>query len=194
MATDDRFRQYSEAGEEFLEAARSRAVEFLRELGRAGQTTQKQASDQVEDLVEAGRKGTDQILDVIRKEIASQLGALGLATKDDLAALERRVKAAPATAGSSGGRKAASSGGRKAASSGGRSAAPAAKKASPAKAGAAKAAGAAKSRASSATSSTSTTAAKAAAPAKKTARKAAGAAKSGAKQAPSRAGRAATRS
>ena len=91
MATDDRFKQYSEAGEEFLEAARSRAVEFLRELSRMGQSTQKQASDQVDDLVEAGRKGTDQVLDVIRKEIAGQLGALGLATKADLASLERRL-------------------------------------------------------------------------------------------------------
>lgn len=97
MATDDRFKQYSEAGEEFLEAARSRAVEFLRDLAKMGQSTQKQASGQVEDLVDAGRKGTDQILDLIRKEISGQLGALGLATKEDLAALERRVSATTAT-------------------------------------------------------------------------------------------------
>jgi polyhydroxyalkanoate synthesis regulator phasin len=91
MATDDRFRQYSEAGEEFVEAARSRAVEFLREVAKMGQTTQRQAADQVEDLVDVGRKGTDQVLDVIRKEIAAQLGSLGLATKSDLEALERRL-------------------------------------------------------------------------------------------------------
>jgi polyhydroxyalkanoate synthesis regulator phasin len=84
-------KQYSEAGEEFLEAARSRAVEFLRELARVGQSTQKQATDQVEDLMDAGRKSTDQVLDVIRKEISGQLGALGLATKEDLAALERKL-------------------------------------------------------------------------------------------------------
>ncbi len=95
MATDDRFKQYSAAGEDFLEAARSRAVDFLRELGRAGQSTQKQATDQVEDLVGAGRKGTDFVLDVIRKEIAAQLGALGLATKSDLVDLEQKLSGAP---------------------------------------------------------------------------------------------------
>ncbi|MCU4184745.1 hypothetical protein K6U06_10270 [Acidiferrimicrobium sp. IK] len=138
MASDDRFRQYSEAGEEFLEAARSRAVEFLRELAKAGQTTQKQATGQVEDLVDAGRKGTDQVLDVIRKEIASQLGALGLATKDDLAALERRLSGASPATNSAAGRKAPGPTGKASGSSGKTSgpAKAAAKKAAPVKAAA----------------------------------------------------------
>lgn len=88
---EDRFKRYQDVGTDFLESARARAEEFLRELAKATETTQKQASGQVDDLVAAGRRGTDQILDVIRREVSSQLGQLGLATQQDLDALERRV-------------------------------------------------------------------------------------------------------
>lgn len=80
MATDDRLRQYSEAGEKFLEGARARASEFLEELTRVGHSSSKQAQGQV-----------DALLDVVRREIAAQLGQLGLATRADLEALERRL-------------------------------------------------------------------------------------------------------
>jgi polyhydroxyalkanoate synthesis regulator phasin len=91
MARDDRFKRYQEAGAEFLEAARTRAEEFLRELAQMGDSTQRQAQDAVDDLVEGGRKGTEQILTSIRREITTQLSQLGLATKDDLADLEGRL-------------------------------------------------------------------------------------------------------
>jgi polyhydroxyalkanoate synthesis regulator phasin len=93
---DDRFKRYQEAGNEFLESARARAEEFLRELAKATETTQKQAKDQVDDLVASGRRGTDQVLDVVRREVATQLSQMGLATKKDLAALERRMTGATA--------------------------------------------------------------------------------------------------
>jgi polyhydroxyalkanoate synthesis regulator phasin len=91
MPSDDRIKQYSEAGEEFFEAARSRAVEFLKELARVGQTSQGSTQGRVDDLVDAGRRSTEAFLDVVRREIASQLGQLGLATKSDLAELEARL-------------------------------------------------------------------------------------------------------
>ena len=67
MARDDLFKKYQEAGAEFLEAARTRAEEFLRSLAQMGDSTQKQAQDAVDDLVEGGRKGTEQILTSIRR-------------------------------------------------------------------------------------------------------------------------------
>jgi polyhydroxyalkanoate synthesis regulator phasin len=91
MVRDDRFKRYQDAGAEFLEAARARAEEFLRELAQMGDSTQKQAQDAVDDMVEGGRKGTEQILTSIRREIRAQLSQLGLATKDDLVALEDRL-------------------------------------------------------------------------------------------------------
>lgn len=93
--TDDRFKRYQEAGNDFLEVARARAEDFLRELAKATESTQKQAQGQVDDMVAAGRRGTDQVIDVVRREVAAQLGQLGLATKADLEALERRLGGTP---------------------------------------------------------------------------------------------------
>jgi polyhydroxyalkanoate synthesis regulator phasin len=96
MPRDDRFKRYQEAGADFLETARTRAEEFLRELAKLGDSSQKQAQGTVDDLVEGGRKGTEQILATIRREITAQLSQLGLATKQDLEDLERRLTAANA--------------------------------------------------------------------------------------------------
>ncbi|MDQ6784610.1 MAG: hypothetical protein M3063_14490 [Actinomycetota bacterium] len=93
--TDDRFKRYQDAGNEFLETARARAEDFLRELAKATESTQKQAQGQVDDLVAAGRRSTDQMIDVVRREVEAQLGQLGLATKSDLEALERRLGGTP---------------------------------------------------------------------------------------------------
>jgi polyhydroxyalkanoate synthesis regulator phasin len=101
MVRDDRFKRYQEAGADFLEVARRRAEEFLEDLAKAGDTTQKQAQGALDEVVEGSRKGTEQLLTSIRKEITSQLALLGIATRDDLAALERRLtgQVAPATGG-----------------------------------------------------------------------------------------------
>lgn len=98
MARDDRLKKVQGVGADFLETARARAEEFLRELSRAGGDTQEKAQGALDDLMEGGRKGTEQLVSLIRKEITTQLGLLGLATKEDLAALERRLSAGTAKA------------------------------------------------------------------------------------------------
>jgi hypothetical protein len=47
----------------------------------------------VEDLLERSRKNTDQLRELVRKEIREQLASIGLATKDDIARLERKLGA-----------------------------------------------------------------------------------------------------
>ena len=103
MARDDRFKKAQQAGADWLDTARVRAEEFLRELSKASDTTQKSAQGALDDLLEGSKKGTEQLVNSIRKEVSAQLGLLGLATKKDLADLERRLtgrapasKAAPA--------------------------------------------------------------------------------------------------
>src|SRR5579884_1499551 len=91
MPRDERFKKYQEAGADFLETARARAEEFLRELAKATDTTQKQGRDTLDDLMEGSKRGTEQFISSIRKEIKTQLSAIGIATKNDLAALERRI-------------------------------------------------------------------------------------------------------
>ena len=113
---DDRFKKYQEAGVDFLETARARAEEFLRELSKAGESTQRQGRDTLDDLLEGSRKGTEQMrkgteqmLDSVRKEVRAQLSLLGLATKEDLAALERRLRSGAPAAKAAPARKAAAS-------------------------------------------------------------------------------------
>ena len=102
MPRDERFKKYQEAGADFLETARARAEDFLRELSKATDTTSKQGRDTFDDLMEGSRRGTEQFVASIRKEITTQLSALGIATKDDLAALERRLSGRAAAQKSSG--------------------------------------------------------------------------------------------
>ena len=91
MARDDRFKKAQQTGADWLETARVRAEEFLRELSKAGDSTQKSAQGALDDLIEGSRKGTEQLISSIRSEVSAQLGLLGLATKADLADLERRI-------------------------------------------------------------------------------------------------------
>jgi hypothetical protein len=91
MAGDDRLKKAQKAGADWLETARARAEEFLRELSRATDTTEGRAQEAVNDLIEGSKKGTEQLVSSIRSEITAQLGLLGLATKADLADLEKRL-------------------------------------------------------------------------------------------------------
>ena len=97
MPRDEKVKKARDAGFDLLELARSKAEEFLRELSRSGESAQ----EVLDDLAQGGKRGTDRLIEVIRSEVARQLGVLGLVTKEDLADLERRIderfaKAAPA--------------------------------------------------------------------------------------------------
>lgn len=91
MARDERLKKVQDAGADFIETARTKAEEFLQELSRAGGDTQGRAQGAIDDLIESGRKGTEGLAAAIRREIQNQLAGLGLATRADLAALERRL-------------------------------------------------------------------------------------------------------
>ncbi len=87
MPRDEKVKKARDAGFDLLELARSKAEEFLRELSRSGESAQ----EVLDDLAQGGRRGTDRLIEVIRSEVARQLGVLGLVTKEDLADLERRI-------------------------------------------------------------------------------------------------------
>jgi len=104
MARDDRFKKYQAAGAELLEDARARAEEFVRELAKLSDTTQKQAQEVVDELVGGSRKGTEHLFGFITNEVATQLAQLGLTSRADLEALVCRLmgrvaptESAPAT-------------------------------------------------------------------------------------------------
>jgi hypothetical protein len=98
MTPDDPLRKVQEAGADFLETARARAEEFLRELARASDTSGWRGQGALEEMIEASRKSTEALVASIRHEIADQIQLLGLATKRDLSSLESRLRGAAPTA------------------------------------------------------------------------------------------------
>src|SRR5437763_16296210 len=91
MAQNNTFRRYLDAGTAFMEMPRKRAENIVKDLVKSGELQRKQAQQAVDDLVERSRKNTEQVVDIVRREITTQLSTLGLATKDDLARLESRI-------------------------------------------------------------------------------------------------------
>ncbi len=140
MPQADMWQQLLEAGMEFTEMTRAEAQRRAQKLVREGQLAQERAQAFVDAVVDSSRRRADELADTVRKEIQRQMEALGLATKDDLADLERRVASPTKASGvkkaatKAGGKKA---GGKKAAKKAG-GAKKAAKKAGAKKAGAKK--------------------------------------------------------
>lgn len=101
MAENDMLRRYMDAGLAFTQMTRSRARAIVQDMVRAGELQRDQTQEWVDELLERSRKNTEQMLELVRKEVREQLASMGLATKDDIARLESRL------GGSSGAAKAA---------------------------------------------------------------------------------------
>ena len=91
MAQNDMLKRYLDAGMAFTQLTRARAEAIVKDLVKAGELQREQTQDALEDLLERSRKNTDQLRDLVRKEIREQLAGIGLATKDDIARLERKL-------------------------------------------------------------------------------------------------------
>ncbi len=81
MATQDIFQRYLDAGMAFTQVSREKAEEFVKDLVKAGEVRRKEAEEVVEALVERSRKNTEELIGIVRREVADQLRGLGL---DDL--------------------------------------------------------------------------------------------------------------
>jgi polyhydroxyalkanoate synthesis regulator phasin len=84
-------RRYLDAGIAFTEMTRARAEGIAGELVKAGELQRDQVQNSVDDLIDRSRRNTQSLISLVRKEVTSQLSLLGLATKDDLDALEKRL-------------------------------------------------------------------------------------------------------
>lgn len=98
---DDVFKRYLEAGLSFFEMTQQRAEAALKDLAGSGpgESAKGQAQKAVDWVKERGRQGSDELRDLVRNEIRSQVEALGLATSDDVARLEARLAALEAPVG-----------------------------------------------------------------------------------------------
>ena len=83
-----------ETGIQFTELRRSQAHRLASDLVAQGQLARDQLGAAVDELIEISRHRGEELRKVVSSEVQRQLGGLGLATKNDLAALERRLRGA----------------------------------------------------------------------------------------------------
>jgi polyhydroxyalkanoate synthesis regulator phasin len=91
MAQNDTLKRYLDAGAAFTQLTRSRAEAIVKDLVKAGELQREQTQAQVEELIERSRRNTEQLVDLVRKEVAAQFKQLGVVTKVDLARIEGRL-------------------------------------------------------------------------------------------------------
>ena len=91
MAGDELFKRYLEIGQSVLGMTRERAESIVRDLVASGEVAKGQATKAADWLVERGRAGTEELAEIVRREIREQVTALGLATKEDVARLEAEI-------------------------------------------------------------------------------------------------------
>jgi polyhydroxyalkanoate synthesis regulator phasin len=83
-------RKYMEAAAEKLSAAR--AQEMAKSLMQGQAKGREQVQKVAQDLMDRSNKTRERMLEMIRREVARQLKAMGVASKDDVEALKARVK------------------------------------------------------------------------------------------------------
>ena len=72
---------------------RARAESIVKELIRAGEVQREQRQQRIEELLDRSRKNTEELVNTVRKELTQQLSSLGVATKADVAKLEKKIDA-----------------------------------------------------------------------------------------------------
>jgi polyhydroxyalkanoate synthesis regulator phasin len=85
------WRRVIETGMQFTELRRSQARAIVTDLVAQGHVARDQMSAAVDEVLEMSRRRSDDLRRLVQKEVQRQLGSLGLATKSDLAKLERRL-------------------------------------------------------------------------------------------------------
>ncbi|HEY4375627.1 MAG TPA: hypothetical protein VGM93_00640 [Acidimicrobiales bacterium] len=98
MAQTNPLKRYLDAGAAYTQLTQTRAESIVKDLVKAGEVQAEQAQSAVADLVERSRKNTEKLLDQVRKEVRDQVGNLGLATKADIARLEKKISSLGAPA------------------------------------------------------------------------------------------------
>lgn len=86
----DTVRKYVEAGREALTP--KKAEELARALVQQGQARADQAGRIARELVEWSRKNSERLRESIGHEVKKQMSKAGVATKDEVEALKRRIR------------------------------------------------------------------------------------------------------
>jgi polyhydroxyalkanoate synthesis regulator phasin len=76
MASNERIKKYLEAGTVLGQVTRARAEEIVKELVSAGDIQRGQAQEWVDNLLDRSRKTSEQVLELVRHEVSSQLSKI----------------------------------------------------------------------------------------------------------------------
>ena len=87
----DALRRYVDAVAGLTEITRDRAERIVTDLARRGEIRTKDIQKAARDLADRSARDRRELARLISKEIKRQIEALGLATRDDVGRLERRV-------------------------------------------------------------------------------------------------------
>jgi polyhydroxyalkanoate synthesis regulator phasin len=85
------WRRVLETGMQFTELRRSQARAIVSDLVAQGHLARDQMTSAVDEVLEMSRRRSEELRRLVQNEVQRQLGSLGLATKADLIALERRL-------------------------------------------------------------------------------------------------------
>jgi len=85
------WKRVMETGMQFTELRRSQARSIVSDLVSQGHLARDQVTAAVDEVVEMSRRRSEELRKMVQNEVQRQLGSLGLATKADIAALERRM-------------------------------------------------------------------------------------------------------
>src|SRR5688500_8497527 len=91
MAENDMLRRYLDAGIAFTQMTAERAENIVRDLVKAGEVQTEQAQQLVEEVLDRSRQNSERLLELVRNEITQQVSNLGLASRDDVERLVRRL-------------------------------------------------------------------------------------------------------
>jgi polyhydroxyalkanoate synthesis regulator phasin len=86
----DVVRRYVEAGREALTP--SKAQDMAEALAKRGEAGRDQVASVARQLLEWSRRSSDRFRETVRREVRKQIARSGLATKDEVEALRRRVR------------------------------------------------------------------------------------------------------
>lgn len=86
----DAIRRYVEAGREALTP--KKAEELAKTLVKEGQARRERAGKVAKDLLKWSRENSERLLELVRGEVKKQIARAGLATKDELESVKRRIR------------------------------------------------------------------------------------------------------
>jgi len=91
MAQKNPVQSAFDASKDVAQQAQDRLEALVRDVSRSTEEQAAQVQSVVQELVDRSRDNTERISDRIAKQVQTQLAALGLATKADIARLERKI-------------------------------------------------------------------------------------------------------